>query len=507
MAVDKKKAKSLSNEGVKLLQQRMYDIAIIKFDRALELDPESVEVWHNKGLAYREAKKYKEAVECFDKALELNPDLFRTLISKGDTFMMQKFNLEAAELFFGLMKKGISPGKVQKRLDRIKNEPGMEEGLSGKSLYEQGLLEEALAQLEFSIEKNYDDRKVHFLKGEILRKLGRFDDALLVFDEILVKFEMVDAYKEKALCLLKQDSYKEAGIAIKEFLNHRPDDPGGMAIYKKYQTKMLKGAMEDDGKEDELDREKASREKFRENCMKVFCILGIIFFVYLWTTKTQRLISQLENSDNKNEKIEAISDLSSHNGDEVFNSLMKALVDKSPGVRATTINALGTLGDMRAVEPMLKILKKDGPEVRYVVCISLAKLKAEETIPDLIDTLKNDPSDFVRGGAAKALGRIGNTNALEPLCESATSEEEVINVRVLSIIALSSFKETRSFEVLKELINSNDERIRFNVVQGMGILGDKRAIPVLKEALNKETKEPVSFEINKVLEDLEKRSD
>jgi len=501
---DKERAKALSNEGAKLLQQKMYDIAILKFDRAIELDPESVEVWHNKGLAYREAKKFEEAITCFDKALEMNPDLFRTMISKGDTFIMQKFNLEAAELFFILMKKGISTEKVEKRLERLKKEAGVEEALAAKSLYEQNKTEEALKQLEPALEKNPSDRAVHYMKGQILKKIGRHDEALLCFDEIIVKFPMADAYREKAMCLYEQGSYREANAVIKEYLNLKPDEPAGLALQKNCQAKMLSGAYDED--EADSGKDDKSREKLRENIMKVFCILGIIFFVYLWVTKTQRLINQLEKADKKSEKIEAISDLSSHKGDEVFNGLLKALDDKSPGVRATTVNALGALGDKRAIEPLLKILKEDAQEVRYVACGALGKLKAEEALPDLIDILSKDDSEMVRAAAAKALAAIGDMKAMNPLCEAAFSEKE-IGARVSIIMALSAFPESDSLKTLDRLLSDDEERIRRNAAVALGNLGDKRAIVILKEALKKEAKESVTRELNKSIEKLEEKSD
>ncbi len=69
------------NEGITLYNQKKYDEAIAKFDKALEIDQNhakskeySAYAWANKGLALYHQNKYSEAITCYDKAIAIDPN-------------------------------------------------------------------------------------------------------------------------------------------------------------------------------------------------------------------------------------------------------------------------------------------------------------------------------------------------------------------------------------------------------------------------------------------------
>ena len=49
------------------------DMAILRYDQALEKDPRSPDAWTGKGIALQHQEKYSEALACYDKALEIHP--------------------------------------------------------------------------------------------------------------------------------------------------------------------------------------------------------------------------------------------------------------------------------------------------------------------------------------------------------------------------------------------------------------------------------------------------
>ena len=59
--------------GQELLDQGLYKEAIEQFDAAIAEQPGSWKALNSKGFAFQKLSKYTEAVECFDKALDLNP--------------------------------------------------------------------------------------------------------------------------------------------------------------------------------------------------------------------------------------------------------------------------------------------------------------------------------------------------------------------------------------------------------------------------------------------------
>ena len=79
--------------------------------------------------------------------------------------------------------------------------------------------------------------------------------------------------------------------------------------------------------------------------------------------------------------------------------------DEARWVRWNAAEALGQIGDARAVVPLIDALKDGNPEVRCSAATALGNLGDERTVIPLISVLMDN--DFVvRERAAEALGKI-----------------------------------------------------------------------------------------------------
>ena len=70
--------------GNQLYNNGSYELAILCYDRAIELDPSYASPWVNKGFCLKQLGRYEGALEAFDNATILNPlvpDLWK---QKGD---------------------------------------------------------------------------------------------------------------------------------------------------------------------------------------------------------------------------------------------------------------------------------------------------------------------------------------------------------------------------------------------------------------------------------------
>ncbi len=465
----KENAKNLCNEGAEHLKQKLYDIAIMKFDKALEYDPALADAWHNKGLAYREAKKYDEALKAFDKALEINSDLFRSMISKGDTLFMQGFLLEATDLFFGLAARGISPEKVEKRAEKIKFEQGIEEAVRGRSLFKEGNMEKAIEEFDASLQKNPNDRLVWVYKGKALSQLKRYDESVACLNEAIGRFSYPEAYKAKAFVVYEQDNIEEAYLCIEAYLETSPYDESAVTLHKNCQSRLMHktgSGMLLSGKL----KKKEQDEQFKENVMKAICILILMFFVYLWATKSQRLVSTLKETESNVKKNQVIYELAGQRGDIAFDALVKSLSDKNSGVRASAVNALSIMRDKRAVDPVIGMLVDKSYDVRYVACIALGKLNDKKAVQPVANILKNDSSTPVRMAAAKTLGLLGDPAVVSELSDAVLNDKEL--------------------------------PVRFSAIDALGIIGDKNAVDALKNMAGKIKDKDVSGKISETLQKL-----
>ena len=96
-------------------------------------------------------------------------------------------------------------------------------------------------------------------------------------------------------------------------------------------------------------------------------------------------------------------------GPKLFDVLVRILkTDPEKLDRARAANALGVLGDPRAIEHLLLATKDEYPYVRAEAAFGLGRLKALQAEQCLRELAKDDWDAGVRGRAKEALERIGH---------------------------------------------------------------------------------------------------
>ena len=214
--------------------------------------------------------------------------------------------------------------------------------------------------------------------------------------------------------------------------------------------------------------------------------------------------------------------------------LVALLDDPSARIRRRAALALGRVGLVEAVEPLARRLGVDEPEaeVRQMAAFALGLIGDPAAAPPLRAALE-DPSPHVRGRAAEALGRLGDqaaAGAIGALVESYRSAafdvdpEDVSYPQVEEVeafrLGLYALARLGAFEPLAEVILLEDGQpilwwwpvayalqriedprafdalttlatIRGSVgvafaAQGLGALGDPRAVDTLAALLNRE---------------------
>ena len=102
--------------------------------------------------------------------------------------------------------------------------------------------------------------------------------------------------------------------------------------------------------------------------------------------------------------------------------LSKALNSRDPFVRAYAAGALGLLGDKRGIKPLIDALGGASNDLRKYATETLGKI-GEIAVEPLITALKHNDK-FVRAQAANALGLLGNKRAVKPLEKLIKGEKE-----------------------------------------------------------------------------------
>jgi len=114
--------------------------------------------------------------------------------------------------------------------------------------------------------------------------------------------------------------------------------------------------------------------------------------------------------------------------------LIKALrYEKSPFIRHDAVEALGKIGDHRAVEPLITVLKDKSFFGRKAAAIALGEIGDSRAVDPLIGALK-DKNEDVRAATAQALGSIGDERALAALQCALNDESEKASLAALNAL-------------------------------------------------------------------------
>ncbi len=168
-------------------------------------------------------------------------------------------------------------------------------------------------------------------------------------------------------------------------------------------------------------------------------------------------------------------------------ALLRGLSTQPPEVAAEAAIALGRLYDDRARGALRKLMHVEDPYLRARAAVSLGRLRDRAAVPALIDALWVAPTLYEREEAVRWLGRLGDPRATEPLL-SLLSE---FSLRYLLAVALGQVGgqsgDTRAYTDLVGMLEwESRTNIRDEVVRGLGLLGDARAVPALIRVFERE---------------------
>ena len=118
-------------------------------------------------------------------------------------------------------------------------------------------------------------------------------------------------------------------------------------------------------------------------------------------------------------------DIEAMKKDHDVRGLIRLLDHRNSDIRWRAADALGSLGEA-ATEPLLKVLEFPKIHVRIGVIEALGEIKSPRSVDPLIHTLQTDGTSEVRWVAALALGEIGDIRAIPPLLVSLKDTDRYV---------------------------------------------------------------------------------
>lgn len=141
-------------------------------------------------------------------------------------------------------------------------------------------------------------------------------------------------------------------------------------------------------------------------------------------------------------------------------------------IKKGCVKALGKIGDQRAVDPLINTLDDFDSFVRQTSAKALGLLADKRALEPLINSLKNDTHSGVKVASASALGKLGDQRAIEPLRESLYDDNPTLVIRSLkSLIEID--EEIGMSYLFKNMDNPNKNIAEFSKGYIVSVKGEE----------------------------------
>ena len=179
-------------------------------------------------------------------------------------------------------------------------------------------------------------------------------------------------------------------------------------------------------------------------------------------------------------------------GKPAVEPLLELLKYAGGDVRIRTAEALGEIGDERAVKILIKLIGSKDVTIRSCAAEALGKIggSAVETLIELL----GDEDSTIRIHAANILGRIGDARAIEPLILSLWDTEEAVPQCVLEALDKIDYQwateeSTRKYlRYFSEALMKGNIPVKLCIIDVLEKIGDPGVSEILTKALEAEEK-------------------
>jgi tetratricopeptide (TPR) repeat protein len=191
------------------IESKNFEEALYYLDKALEITPESSDIWNERGIVLRNLGRHKEAIASYDRALASRPDWATPWHNRGVALGHLGRHEEALMSFDRVL--ALTPDA-----DIWHNR--------GIVLGELGRYEEALVSYDHALVLAPDLVATHHNRGSVLGHLGRYEEALASYDQALALTpDYALAWYNRGIALGELGRYEEALASFDRVLTLTPD--------------------------------------------------------------------------------------------------------------------------------------------------------------------------------------------------------------------------------------------------------------------------------------------
>jgi len=158
--------------------------------------------------------------------------------------------------------------------------------------------------------------------------------------------------------------------------------------------------------------------------------------------------------------------------------LLEGLTDIDPRVRANAVEAIATVGEVRLLPKIQRMLQDPALEVRFLAALAVGDLEftlAKEEVAILL----NDPDVNVRMAAAYALMKLGQTEHFRIVRDAVASENQVVRANAALLLGKSGRQEALQYLYWTLRRPDSTDMVLLQAAESIAMLGDRRIYPKL----------------------------
>jgi HEAT repeat protein len=163
-------------------------------------------------------------------------------------------------------------------------------------------------------------------------------------------------------------------------------------------------------------------------------------------------------------------------------------------IRTTVIQALGRLGDQRAIDPLMHLLgdMTENYRIRLSAAESLGRLGDSKALNPLMHIVQDEEesSQYLKESAVKALGMLGDIRALDPLLDLFENQKgffskmNFLKEQLVEAIGRLGTQHNRALNAVLEALHDESSTIRLTAVESLLEFKDPVVIPHLMTCLS-----------------------
>lgn len=148
-------------------------------------------------------------------------------------------------------------------------------------------------------------------------------------------------------------------------------------------------------------------------------------------SQMKKALTRLGSKDPE-ERQDAARLLGQLGGEEAIEALLGALKHEDPGTQACAASALGEIGGQRAIQALRQVVANQSAGGWDMAMLTLAKHRERTVLAPAIRVLSDRHNEWYVGMiAARALGDLGDAEAIGPLKDAASDSNDFVRLEAV----------------------------------------------------------------------------